>query len=55
LHEELDLSGLWTDDELAEIVARAEPPAVDFPAYDEDAAEAVSWATCPECGHRFPK
>jgi ParB-like chromosome segregation protein Spo0J len=55
LSAETDLSGLWTDDELAEIVARAEPPVVDFPEYDEAAAEAVSWATCPECGHRFPK
>jgi ParB-like chromosome segregation protein Spo0J len=55
LASETDLSHLWTDDELAEILIREEPPEVEFPEYDESAAETVSWATCPECGHRFPK
>lgn len=55
LQEDTDLAGLWTDDELAELLARAEPPDVAFPEYDESAAEAVAWATCPACGHRFPK
>lgn len=55
LEADTDLSGLWTDDELAEILARNEPPDVAFPEYDESAAEQVAWATCPECGHRFPK
>jgi ParB-like chromosome segregation protein Spo0J len=55
LADETDLSYLWTGDELAELLAKAEPPVVDFQEYDESAAEAVSWATCPECGHRFPK
>lgn len=55
LEADTDMSGLWADDELAEILARTEPPDVDFPEYDESAAEAVAWATCPACGHRFPK
>jgi ParB-like chromosome segregation protein Spo0J len=55
LADETDLSYLWTGDELTELLAKADPPVVDFQEYDESAAEAVSWATCPECGHRFPK
>jgi ParB-like chromosome segregation protein Spo0J len=55
LASETDLSHLWTEDELADILAREEPPDVEFPEYDESAAETVAWATCPECGHRFPK
>lgn len=55
LSDETDLSALWAEDELAELLAHAEPPVVDFPEYDEAAVDAVSWATCPECGHRFPK
>ena len=54
LGEEVDLSALWDDDELATILAHAEPPNVEFPEYDETAEEQVKWLTCPECGHRFP-
>jgi ParB-like chromosome segregation protein Spo0J len=55
LAAETDLSHLWTEDELADLLAGEEPPEVDFPECDESAAETVAWATCPECGHRFPK
>jgi ParB-like chromosome segregation protein Spo0J len=54
LADETDLSALWDDDELAAILAHAAPPEVDFPEYDESAADDVKWLTCPECGHRFP-
>lgn len=54
LAEEIDLSALWEEDELANLLAHAAPPDVDFPEYDESAAEDVKWLTCPECGHRFP-
>jgi hypothetical protein len=27
---------------------------VEFPEYDESAADAVEWIECPECGHRWP-
>ena len=53
LADEVDLSGLWEKDELAELLG--EPPAVEFPAYDEGAAEAVAFVECPSCGHRFPR
>ena len=54
LADELDLSALWDEDELAAILAYANPPEVEFPAYDESAEDEVKWLTCPECGHRFP-
>jgi ParB-like chromosome segregation protein Spo0J len=54
LAEETDLSALWDEDELAAILAHAQPPQVDFPEYDESAEDSVQWQTCPECGHRFP-
>lgn len=55
LQDEIDLSGLWTEDELGELLARLDAPEVEFPEFDESAAESVAWATCPNCGHRFPK
>lgn len=30
------------------------PPNVQFKEYDESVADDVKYATCPECGHRFP-
>jgi ParB-like chromosome segregation protein Spo0J len=54
LADQLDLSALWEDDELAAILALADPPDVAFPEYDETAEDAVKWLVCPECGHRFP-
>jgi hypothetical protein len=54
LADEIDLSALWEDDELAAILAQASPPEVDFPEYDQSAEEEVRWLVCPECGHRFP-
>jgi len=50
---ETDLSALWEPDELAELIG--EPPEVDFPAFDETAAESVAYVDCPNCGHRFPR
>lgn len=54
LAADTDLSGLWDDDELADVLAHADPPDVDFPEYDATAADGVAYATCPACGHRFP-
>jgi hypothetical protein len=54
LADEIDLSALWEEGELSALLAHAEPPDIDFPAYDESAADEVRWLTCPECGHRFP-
>lgn len=50
---DVDFSGLWTDDELAEIFARNESPDVALTEYDESAAELVACNACPECGHRY--
>ena len=55
LQADTDLSGLWTEDELGELLAQLDAPDVDFPEFDESAAESVAWAICPNCGHRFPK
>jgi hypothetical protein len=33
----------------------AQAPDVEFPEYDEDAADEVKWLECPACGHRWPK
>lgn len=56
----LDLSGLWDEMELAEILEAAgaeldNPPDVDFKEYDESVADEVKWQECPNCGHKFPK
>ncbi len=48
-----DLTGLFGDDELAEILDQV--PNVTFPEYDESAADQVVYAECPNCGHKFPK
>lgn len=31
------------------------PPEVEFPEYDEAAADEVEYHTCPNCGHQWPK
>ena len=48
-----DLSGLWTDDDLSALLG--EIPQIEFPEYDESAAEEVAHVTCPECGHTFAR
>lgn len=53
LAEDTNLADLWEADELAELLG--EPPEVDFPTYDETAADAVAYVDCPNCGHRFPR
>lgn len=53
LAEETDLAGIFTDDDLASLLADA--PDVTFPEYDESAAEEGDHVTCPQCGHTFPR
>lgn len=48
-----DLSGLWSELELAEIGVNLD--AVVFPEYDESIADDVEYLECPECGHKWPK
>lgn len=43
------------DDLLRQIAAAGEPSGVEFPEYDETAADDVQWNECPRCGHRWPK
>lgn len=50
----VDLSALWSEDELAVLLAQAQLPA-EFKEYDESVAEEVKYCTCPACGHRFPQ
>jgi len=51
LADGLDLSGLFFDNEIAEICE--ELP--EFKEYDEDIADEVEYITCPECGHKWAK
>ena len=53
LNAEMDLSGLFFDDELAVILNQ--PPNVEFPEYDESIADSVEYHECPNCQHRWPK
>ena len=53
LATDTDLSGLWTDDDLSALLGAV--PQIEFPEYDESAAEEVAHVTCPECGHTFPR
>lgn len=52
----LDLSGLFRDDELAELLQQAadEQLGVEFREYDESVENEVKYCTCPQCGHKFP-
>jgi ParB-like chromosome segregation protein Spo0J len=50
------LADVTVDDEgLAELLQTLDVSGVEFPAYDEDAADAVAYNECPECGHRWPR
>ncbi|MGC4107272.1 MAG: hypothetical protein QM753_13195 [Thermomicrobiales bacterium] len=53
LAAEIDLAGIFSDDDLASLLADA--PDITFPEYDESAAEEVAHVTCPQCGHTFPR
>ena len=52
LRTEIDLSGLWSRVELAEL--GVDLSGVEFPEYDESVADSVEWLECPKCGHRWP-
>lgn len=48
-----DLSSLWRQDELDEMIGQIQAP--DFREYDESVEEDVEMITCPHCGKDFPK
>jgi hypothetical protein len=54
LSEGLDTDGLFSTEELAEVLAANTLPG-EFPEYDESAADSVQYCECPNCGHKFPK
>ena len=41
--------------ELAESLGHLPPSDVEFPEFNEDAANDVKYVECPACGHKFPK
>lgn len=45
--------GVFSPEELGAVLAM--PPDVEFPEYDESAANEVKYCECPACGHKFPK
>lgn len=51
LNAGVDLSGLWRQDELDELLAIAP----DFKEFDESIADDVEMIECPHCGKSFPK
>lgn len=51
--EGADFSGLWSDDDLAALLAHVSD--IEFKEYDESIADDVAMCDCPNCGHRFPK
>jgi ParB-like chromosome segregation protein Spo0J len=53
LAADTDLAGIFGEDDLSALLG--EVPQIDFPEYDESAAEEVAHVTCPECGHTFPR
>lgn len=50
----MDLSGLWSEDELKELLKGIKLPD-GFPEYDESVENDVKFIECPECGHKFPQ
>lgn len=50
-----DFEHLFSDGELAALLANVQSPEVDFREYDESAADDVEYCTCPHCGKSFPK
>ena len=53
LNAGVDLSALWRQDELDELLGNMEAP--EFREYDESVADEVEMLTCPHCGKSFPK
>jgi len=52
----VDMTAMFYDEELNAIVEQAANGMVpDFKEYDESLADDVEMATCPRCGHSFPK
>jgi hypothetical protein len=42
-------------DELEKELGESTSGGVNFPEYNEDAANDVKYVECPSCGHKFPK
>ncbi|HZU06631.1 MAG TPA: hypothetical protein VFB73_11715 [Chloroflexota bacterium] len=57
LLQEVQTSDAAVQQLLNDLAAEAgvQAPDVEFPEYDEDAADDVAWLECPACGHRWPK
>jgi hypothetical protein len=53
--ETFGLEGVEFAEEDIAGLAAADPSKVDFPEFDEDAANDVKYVECPACGHKFPK
>ena len=53
INEGVDLSAMFKDDELAELLGSI--PDVEFAEYDESVADGVEYLECPQCGHKWPK
>ncbi len=51
----VDLSGLFREDELKNIIEQVSVDHVQFKEYDESVADEVEYIECPECGHKIPK
>lgn len=51
---DLDLTITGFDAKAIDALLSIEPPATEFPEYDESVAGDVQTVTCPECGHAFP-
>ena len=55
LEDEAHFHELQLDKLIAAEEARIAPPNVEFPEFNEDAADDVKYVECPACGHKFPK
>jgi ParB-like chromosome segregation protein Spo0J len=57
LLQEVEASDAAVQQLLNDLAAEAgeHAPDVEFPEFDEDAADEVAWLECPACGHRWPK
>ena len=53
LAKEVDLSSLWSEEELDEVLSKI--PNVEFKEYDEGAADGVSVCRCTTCGNEHAK
>jgi ParB-like chromosome segregation protein Spo0J len=57
LLREVETSDAAVQQLLSDLAAEVglQAPDIEFPEYDEDAADEVEWLECPACGHRWPK